>query len=78
MNNKYDSVSKVTLDGILQTLPNFLEFRASIDVVEDGIREQVIMLSTIKSIPSSHNDWLRNVRGKPTNDCTATNRMRRL
>lgn len=42
---EYDPVSKVTLDGILQTLRKFLEFCASIDAVEQGLREQVIMPS---------------------------------
>jgi len=42
---EYDPVSKVTLDGNLQTLRKFLEFCASIGAVESGLREQVIMPS---------------------------------
>lgn len=39
----YDPVSKVTLNGILQTLRVFLEFCASIDAVESGLRERVLI-----------------------------------
>lgn len=39
----YDEISKVTLNGILQTLRVFLEFCASIDGVEDGMRERVLI-----------------------------------
>ena len=38
-----DDVSKVTLSGILQTLRKFLEFAASIDAVEEGMRERVAL-----------------------------------
>jgi site-specific recombinase XerD len=40
---KYDPVSTVTLSGILQTLRVFLEFCASIDAVEPGLRERVMI-----------------------------------
>lgn len=40
---KYDEISKVTLYGNLQTLRKFLEFCASIDGVEKGLRERVLI-----------------------------------
>ncbi|WP_340101849.1 tyrosine-type recombinase/integrase [Salinibaculum salinum] len=40
---RYDAVSTVTLRGILMTLRKFLEFCASIDAVEDGLRERVLL-----------------------------------
>jgi len=40
---RYQEVSLVTLYGILQTLRKFLEFCASIDAVEDGMRERVLI-----------------------------------
>jgi len=40
---KYGEVSKVTLRGILTTLRTFLEFCASIDAVEQGMRERVLL-----------------------------------
>lgn len=38
-----DGVNKVTLSGVLQTLRKFLEFAASIDAVEEGMRERVLL-----------------------------------
>ena len=40
---RYSEVSKMTLYGNLQTLRKFLEFCASIDAVEHGIRERVLI-----------------------------------
>lgn len=39
----YGPVNKVTLNGILQTLRVFLEFAASVDAVESGMRERVLL-----------------------------------
>jgi len=39
----YDEISKVTLYGNLQTLRKFLEFCSSIDAVEQGMRERVLI-----------------------------------
>lgn len=39
----YDEVSPITLRGILQTLRVFLEWCASIDAVEQGMREKVLL-----------------------------------
>lgn len=39
----YDPVSPITLRGILQTLRVFLEWAASIDAVESGMREKVLI-----------------------------------
>jgi len=39
--DEYDSVSKTTLKGNLDTLRMFLEFCASIDAAENGLRERV-------------------------------------
>lgn len=39
----YDPVSPITLRGILQTLRVFLEWAASVDAVEQGIREKVLL-----------------------------------
>jgi site-specific recombinase XerD len=39
----YGPVNNVTLQGILQTLRVFLEFAASIDAVESGMRERVLL-----------------------------------
>ncbi|WP_158855747.1 site-specific integrase [Halorhabdus sp. CUG00001] len=41
--DRYDEVSTVTLVGILQTLRKFLEFCASVDAVEQGLRERVLI-----------------------------------
>jgi len=41
--DRYGSVSKVTLRGILVTLRTFLEFCAGIDAVESGMRERVLI-----------------------------------
>ncbi|KAA9406715.1 site-specific integrase [Haloarcula sp. CBA1131] len=41
--SEYGEVSKVTLRGILATLRKFLEFCASIDAVEQGMRERVLL-----------------------------------
>lgn len=41
--DRYDAVSTVTLVGILQTLRKFLEFCASVDAVEQGLRERVLI-----------------------------------
>ncbi|WP_181685808.1 tyrosine-type recombinase/integrase [Halorhabdus salina] len=41
--DRYEAVSTVTLVGILQTLRKFLEFCASIDAVEQGLRERVLI-----------------------------------
>lgn len=41
--DRYDEISTVTLVGILQTLRKFLEFCASIDAVEQGMRERVLI-----------------------------------
>lgn len=40
---RYDAVSTVTLRGILMTLRKFLEFCATIDAVEEGLRERVLL-----------------------------------
>lgn len=40
---RYSEVSKMTLYGNLQTLRKFLEFCASIDAVESGMRERVLI-----------------------------------
>jgi len=40
---RYSAISKVTLNGNLQTLRKFLEFCASIDAVEQGMRERVLI-----------------------------------
>jgi integrase len=40
---RYGPVNNVTLNGILQTLRVFLEFAASIDAVESGMRERVLL-----------------------------------
>jgi len=40
---RYKEVSKMTLYGNLQTLRKFLEFCASIDAVESGMRERVLI-----------------------------------
>jgi len=39
----YDPVSPITLRGVLQTLRVFLEWAASIDAVEPGLREKVLL-----------------------------------
>jgi site-specific recombinase XerD len=41
--DRYEAVSTVTLRGILQTLRKFLEFAASIDACEQGLRERVLL-----------------------------------
>ena len=43
---RYSEVSKMTLYGNLQTLRKFLEFCASIDAVEPGMRERVLIPET--------------------------------
>ncbi|MFW5905641.1 MAG: tyrosine-type recombinase/integrase [archaeon] len=40
---RYGEVNNVTLYGVLQTLRVFLEFAASIDAVEPGMRERVLL-----------------------------------
>lgn len=50
-------VSKVTLRGILATLRKFLEFAASIDAVEPGLREKV-MLPKVSSQEASREEKL--------------------
>ena len=40
---RYGEVGTVTLRGVLQTLRKFLEFAASIDAVEPGLRERVLI-----------------------------------
>lgn len=41
--HRLDEVEPITLKGQLQTLRKYLEFAASIDAVEDGLRERVLL-----------------------------------
>jgi site-specific recombinase XerD len=54
---KHGPVSKVTLQGILSTLRKFLEFAASIDAAEPGLREKV-MLPNVSAQEASREEKL--------------------